>query len=418
MANQYETAQLSLARITATNDHSLRQALLEACAVTANAMEIARISIWLFMPDGDVMRCEYLYQPDQAEAFEGTLLYRKHFPRYFKALELERAVPIADMSDPGILEEFLENYMKPLGITAMLDAPIYRTGKVIGIVCHEQTGESRPWTADDEQLAACTADNVSRLYEEAARQQAEQMLHAHQNHAQALERTAMIGQMAGGVAHDFKNVLQGIMSYGSMINQLARDNPQIRALVEKQMAVVDAGVQLSQNLLSLGRQEGDHPRVVDAGEIIRNFLPLLQNAVGHKAAISADLPPTVCQIFIDSNQLQRVLLNLVINARDAITENGNIAIRLYEAHRPLNTGDNGLYVTIEVADDGVGMDGETRKKIFQPYFTTKGKSGTGLGMTIIQQIVTLAGGFVDIDSSFGKGTRIRIRLPRIGNARQ
>jgi signal transduction histidine kinase len=157
---------------------------------------------------------------------------------------------------------------------------------------------------------------------------------------------------------------------------------------------------------------------VDAGEIIRNFLPLLQNAVGHKAAISSDLPPTVCQIFIDSNQLQRVLLNLVINARDAITENGNIAIRLYEAHRPLNTGDNGLYVTIEVADDGVGMDGETRKKIFQPYFTTKGKSGTGLGMTIIQQIVTLAGGFVDIDSSFGKGTRIRIRLPRIGNARQ
>lgn len=75
-------------------------------------------------------------------------------------------------------------------------------------------------------------------------------------------------------------------------------------------------------------------------------------------------------------------------------------------------------MTIEVADDGVGMDGETRKKIFQPYFTTKGKSGTGLGMTIIQQIVTLAGGFVDIDSSFGKGTRIRIRLPRIGNARQ
>ena len=416
MTTEYERAQLTLARISVADNRSLRQALREVCQVTAATMQIARISIWLFMQDKQVIRCEYLYQPDCTEAFEGTLLHRNNFPHYFKATENQRAVPVAGMSDPGILAEFLEPYMIPLAITAMLDAPIYRSGEVIGIICHEQVSTARSWNTEDTQLAGSTADTVSRLYEEAARQQAELMLHTHQNHAQELERVASMGHMAAGVAHDFKNILHGIMAYADMIATVAGHNPQIQALVDKQIATVDIGTQLAQDLLSLGRNGPSQPHVVNVGDVIEQYLPILEKVVGYQISITTHFPAGICRVFVDNSQLERVLLNLVLNARDAMPDGGTINIKLYEAHRPPHTDDNGLYVTIEVADSGTGMDDDTLKKLFQPYFTTKGTKGTGLGMTIVQQIITMAGGFIDIESQPGSGTKAYIRLPRIGSA--
>lgn len=416
--DNYKTAQLDLARIAVAEHNSLRQALQEVSRVTASTMHIGRISIWMFLPHRQAIRCEYLYQPDQPNAFEGTLLHSQHFTHYFKALQLTQTVPVADTSDPAILQEFLECYMKPLHITAMLDAPIYRGNQVIGIVCHEQvsaTGASREWQAQDTQLAAFTASTVARLYEEAAKQQAELMLSAHQSHAQTLDRIASIGHMAAGAAHDFKNILQGILTYAEMIGYAAANNLEVQQLVTKQIQAVELGSKLAQELLSLGKQETSQPRVINPADTVRHYLSTLQKVAGMHNTVTAELIDDVSQVFIDPGQLERALLNLTLNARDAMPTGGKISVRVYEAHRSMLTGDNGLYVTVEVADTGTGMSDDTLEKLFQPYFTTKGDKGTGLGMVVIQQIVTMAGGFIDIDSKPGNGTHVRVRLPRIGN---
>ena len=417
----YKTAQLDLARIAVADHNSLRQALQEVSRVTASTMHIGRISIWMFLPHRQAIRCEYLYQPDQPDAFEGTLLHNQHFTHYFKALQLTQTVPIADTSNPAILQEFLECYMKPLHITAMLDAPIYRGNQIIGIVCHEQvsaTGDSREWEAQDTQLAAFTASTVARLYEEAAKQQAELMLSTHQSHAQTLDRIASIGHMAAGAAHDFKNILHGILAYADMISEAAANSPDVQQLVAKQIQAVEHGSRLAQELLSLGKQETSQPRVINPAETVRQYLPTLQKAAGMRNTVIPELIDEVSQVFIDPNQLERVLLNLTLNAKDAMHGGGKISILVYEAHRSSLTGDNGLYVTVEVIDTGTGMSDTTLENLFQPYFTTKGDKGTGLGMVVIQQIVTMAGGFIDIDSKPGNGTHMRVRLPRIGNAIQ
>lgn len=414
MPRSHETAQLALARITLADQRSLRQALHETTRTTAAAMAIERISIWLFMPGSQVIRCEYLYQPDDPDACEGTLLHRERFPHYFQAIESQRAVPVADMSHPAILQEFRDPYMQPLGITAMLDAPIYRGGDVIGIVCHEQCGRQREWSAADIQLAASTADTVARLYEEAERQQAELMLHTHQEYALALDHAANIGSMAAGIAHDFNNILHAILAYGDLLRgRLANDTDALQ-LLDKQLEAIELGSSLARNLMDIGQQDSNHPRVIDIEQVVRNALPALRNAAGNLCQLDLECPTPVSRVFLDESQLKRVLLNLLLNARDAMPGGGLIRIRLYEAGRYHHSGDKGLYVTLEVTDQGCGMDADTLQRLFQPYFTTKGKKGTGLGMTVIQQLVAYAGGFVDVESKLGSGTRILIRLPRIG----
>lgn len=413
MPVSHESAQLALARISLADQRSLRQALRETTRTTAAAMAVERISIWLFMPGSQVIRCEYLHQPGQPDASEGTLLHREHFPQYFSAIERQRAVPVADMSHPAILQEFLAPYMQPLGITAMLDAPIYRSGDVIGIVCHEQCSQPREWTAADVQLAASTADTVARLYEEAARQQAELMLHSHEIHAQALEQAANIGRMAAGVAHDFNNILHAILAWGDLLRSHLDEDRDAIMLLDKQLEAIELGTALSRQLMDIGHHNSSEPMAIDVQAMLQRFLPALRNAAGKGCSVTLDCRTPLSRVFIDEHELQRVLLNLLLNARDAMPGGGTIHLRLYEAPRKGNI-DQGPYVTIEVADEGCGMDDATLQQLFQPYFTTKGSNGTGLGMTVVQQVVTFAGGFVDVESQPGCGTRFFIRLPRIG----
>jgi signal transduction histidine kinase len=129
-----------------------------------------------------------------------------------------------------------------------------------------------------------------------------------------------------------------------------------------------------------------------------------------------DVDRRISRIFIDTTQLERTLLNLVLNARDAMPAGGDLVVRAEDTFFDNEDGDRDTFVMITVIDSGMGMDEATRANIFKPFFTTKGENGTGLGLAIVDQIVARAGGFIQVDSEPGKGTSVRLFIPRIADA--
>jgi two-component system cell cycle sensor histidine kinase/response regulator CckA len=213
------------------------------------------------------------------------------------------------------------------------------------------------------------------------------------------------------MAHDFNNVLHVIRNYADEIADAARGQPHIVSLVEKLEKATASGCDLARELQELGREQPNRPRVTRLAEVLADVRDMLVTAAGSRVSLTIDAAAPASQIFIDRGQMERVVLNLVLNARDSMPAGGAITIALREVVAA-GRGD-GVYVVLEVADTGCGMDAATRNRMFEPLFTTKGDKGTGLGLAIVNQAVALAGGFIDVDSAPGQGTRIRLHLPRI-----
>ena len=409
----HERARLRLARISVGPDRPMYQALQELAEVTAEALQVNRISIWRFLDERRSICCEFLWQSTNRAVSEGTILHAKDFPGYFRSLEMRRVVPVVDVNGDPLKREFREPYFKPLGITSMLDAPIYREGELVGVVCHEQIGPVRHWTEQDCEFAATVADVIARLHQENARLLAEDELKTYRERLANLQRLDLLGRLAAGAAHDFNNVLHAIAGYVEEIAAAAQGQDRIAALVAPLVKAVERGSNLARELRMLGREEPSRPRVVGLDEVIASARYLLAKAVRPDIELDFNGVQPSGKVFVDPERMERVLLNLALNARDAMPAGGTIAIGVSEA-MPAGRGDNARYVMLSVSDNGTGMDEATRRRIFEPLFTTKGGRGTGLGLPIVNQIVSQAGGFIEVDSAVGRGTTIRIYLPQIG----
>lgn len=413
MRARLDAVRLKLARITVSESHSLHRAMGEVTQLAAESMAVARVSIWLLLDKGRSIQCHYLYQPEHKDVFEGVILHQKDFPLYFAALNTSRVVSVVDVDDDPITTEFREPYFKPLGISSMLDAPIFQGGQITGIVCHEHIGPVRQWTALERDLASCVADALARLFEEAARLKVEDSLHIFQEHIHELQQMGALGRMAAEIAHDFNNVLTAINAYTDMIHRVSSDNTQVSTLAQGLTQAIERGTNLTQELLTYGRDKPSAPRVVDLSEILAHMRDMLQMTAGSTVALEMHTHSPVSRVFIDTSLLERAILNLVINARDAMPSGGTVKLNLREATLKRGAEIEEVYVVLEISDTGMGMDATTRQRIFEPFFTTKGEKGTGLGLAIVNQFMSLSGGFVEVDSQPGEGTVIRIYLPRI-----
>jgi PAS domain S-box-containing protein len=227
-----------------------------------------------------------------------------------------------------------------------------------------------------------------------------------------------IGRLAGGVAHDFNNMLGAILGYTELA--LGRVDPadDLRADLEEIHKAASRSAELTRQLLAFARRETTAPRVIDLNAAIAGQLNLLGRLIGED--ISLEWVPTIgpCQVNIDPSQVDRILANLSVNARDAIERDGRIVIRTTQAvvdaaERALHPERTpGAYVVLEVADNGRGMDPQTLPSIFEPFFTTKGVGqGTGLGLAMVHGMVTGAGGFITVATVPGRGTTFRVHLP-------
>ncbi|MCB2014257.1 MAG: response regulator [Sphingobium sp.] len=230
-----------------------------------------------------------------------------------------------------------------------------------------------------------------------------------------------IGRLTAGVAHDFNNLLAIIMGNQELILLRAVDNDDVKRLASTSLDAVKNGAQLTHSLIAFARKQTLKPALVDINALLGKARPLLTNAVGEKITITYATSNQPLPASIDAAQLQIALLNLVINARDAITGPGDIQIGSHAVHikgsSRLNTGTllpAGSYAVVTVADTGSGIAPEIVDKIFEPFFTTKGVShGTGLGLSQVYGFVVQSGGGIDIETTPDQGTSIALYLPLV-----
>ena len=232
------------------------------------------------------------------------------------------------------------------------------------------------------------------------------------------QKMEAVGSLAGGVAHDFNNLLSVMLGAAeSLAYALPRESP-LREDVRDIRESAERGAALTRQLLSLGRRDVHAPTFVDVNEIVRNVVHLLQRTIGANIRTTMVCATHPLIVLADAGQLEQVLMNLMINSRDAMPEGGNLRVETSvctldaESAAPIGI-DPGTYVCLAVQDEGMGMDEATRARAFEPFFTTKGPTqGTGLGLSTAYGIVKQAGGGIALESAPGRGTSVMLYLPR------
>jgi two-component system, cell cycle sensor histidine kinase and response regulator CckA len=235
---------------------------------------------------------------------------------------------------------------------------------------------------------------------------------------QQSQKMDAIGQLAGGVAHDFNNVLSVILSYGELLMRQLRPGDPLRDDVAEIVTAGERASALTRQLLAFSRRQVLQPRVVDLGDVVAGLEAMLRRLLGEDIALDSGRPGEAYRARVDPAQIEQVILNLAVNARDAMPEGGLLVIQvdgveLADPHRVGIELPPGEYVRLTVTDTGQGMDGATRARMFEPFFTTKPMGrGTGLGLATVFGIVEQSGGGIAVESAPGQGTSIAVYLPR------
>ncbi len=410
----YEHARLQLLRISADTSRSCSDLLTDVARITARVLDVERVGVWTLVDDDKALRCLHLYQRSSGQVFSGTVLRSEDFPVYFLALQKHRAISADNARTHPLTHELDDAYLRPLHITSMLDAPIYSNGQVIGVVCHEDTGPAHQWNATDYAFAASIADTISRLVAEEKRNRAEGMVALYERQLRELHRMEALGRAAANIAHDFRNVLSAIYGFSDLIRTLPDAGAEAQGYAQRIIETTDRGRLLTQQLVSFAGAEPVVPRILDIRNFIESMRSMLQVLIGKSIVLHVQLQPVLGRVLIDATQLERALVNLVVNARDAMPSGGNLTISLQQTEMDQN--DSTQQVVIRVTDTGIGISEAQRAHIFEPFYTTKGEHGNGLGLTIVNQIVTRAGGHVLVESGLGRGTTISLYLPCIAHS--
>ncbi|WP_452029497.1 response regulator [Azospirillum palustre] len=316
-------------------------------------------------------------------------------------------------------------FFQSLGNVTLLDRPLHRealqSAAQAALRSRERQYRTRSHlqeiTQASSRLEERVAERTQALQAEMAdRRRAEEQLHQ----AQKMEA---LGQLTGGVAHDFNNLLQGIVSCLAVLAPTVPDGTP-RELFEAANRSIERGARLTQSLLSFARRQTLMPEPTDLGDLLTGMSSLLERSLGGQISVTIQVPPGLPAALIDRAQLESAILNLAINARDAMPGGGRLSLTASVAK--IGDGETGssvagpaelrpgTYVAIRVADTGTGIDPSVLPHVFEPFFTTKPlDKGSGLGLSMVQGMATQSGGGVHIDSILGGGTAITLYLPSV-----
>jgi two-component system cell cycle sensor histidine kinase/response regulator CckA len=258
------------------------------------------------------------------------------------------------------------------------------------------------------------------VFDITARVQAEAALRRSQEELSQARKMEAVGRLAGGVAHDFNNLITVIRGYAELVEESLPEAGPARADIREVKRAAERAADLTAQLLAFSRKQILQPRVVSLNEIIRRMEKMLPRMIGEDIQLAILLQPDAGNVKADAGQIEQVIMNLAVNSRDAMPRGGTLSIMT----GTIGPGDPqrsmhaemapGHYVTMTMADTGAGMDAETKARVFEPFFTTKAMGkGTGLGLATVYGIIKQSGGYIYCTSEPGTGTSFQIYLPRI-----
>jgi PAS domain S-box-containing protein len=235
------------------------------------------------------------------------------------------------------------------------------------------------------------------------------------------QKMEAVGRLAGGIAHDFNNLLMVISGYSEFLLERLVGAPELRAPAQEIASAAERASSLTRQLLAFSRKQMLAPQIVSLNGIVAENTKMLTRMIGEDIDLVMLADPSLWPVRADAGQIEQVIMNLAINARDAMPSGGKLTIETSNInvdeeqarqHAPLPVGD---YVMLSISDTGAGMDAETQSHIFEPFFTTKGTKGTGLGLSTVYGIIKQSGGYIWVYSEVGKGTTFKIYLPRVAS---
>jgi len=383
----------------------------------------------------------YLYD-DIDETFRfGTALWNDQ--RRAPAVSAPRhdglTATVARSGQPVVINDALHHPLyasydaKKWGVQAIAGFPLKRAERVLGVFTIAFV-EPHVFSDDELRVLGLLADQAAvaianaRLYETAQQrlidwQEAEKQRRELEGRLRQSQKMEAMGLLAGGMAHDFNNLLTVIMGSAELgLLQVGPDDP-VRRDLSAIKKTAERGASLTRQLLTFGRRDVLMPRPVDLNQLIRDFVEVLERLLGETVELRLDLLPGPRPVMADAGAVEQVLMNLGINANDAMSDGGVLTLATQWVivddgfHRDHPEARSGEFARLTVVDTGVGMDKDTLGRLFEPFFTTKDVAkGTGLGLPVVYGIVKQNGGWIEVESEAGRGTRVEVYVPGVEGA--
>jgi len=404
VAVTFEAARFDLARLRLAGGDALDAAMARAAEVSAVTLGVRRVGVWTFDLEHDAMRCLYLYDALFGHSSPGSSLTLSRFEPYAYALEHVRLVIADDAHQHPATRCLGEAYLVPNGVGAMLDAPIYRGGEVVGVVCHEHLGGARHWTTHEIDFACSVADMLGSIAEQATRLEMAAALRGRQ-------KMESLGRLAGGIAHDFQNVLSVVLIHAARIEAHPGDTAIALESAQEIRDAAEEGVLLTKRLQSFASPKRSAPQRVSVGDVVTRLEPMLRLLTRGTARLAVHRETQADEVLADPAQLEEVLLGLVTNVRDELTgDHGTISVTVRAAH-PEETLPGALCVALEVRDESAHTAGEAAAHFAEPLLKSTSRDAAGVGLSAVRNIVHHARGTVRVAAAPGEGATFTVMWP-------
>ena len=391
-----DRALVEVATSRPTTDGDFRRVARMVTRVAAEVLGVERVGVWLFADRGRRLECVTNYRRARDEHAVEPSLDSAGYPAYFDALRTGRAIAASDARSDVRTRELDADYLEPNDIRSMLDAAIRVRGEVVGVVCHEHVGQAHEWQVDEICFASGLADQIAQAMLNAERQAQADDVRRLEDELEVTRRLEALGRLAGGVVHDLNNLLFIVLANAELLkltNLGEAGKEQLQALQD----AASRSAELAKRLLSFGsRTRGDV--VCDARQVLADLIPLLRQVVPATVELAGELPEQSCPVRCSRGVIEQAVMNLVVNARDAVDGRGRIEARLTPSGAVEDAPIEGPAVRIAVSDDGPGVSDELASQVFVPFFSTKPRAqGSGLGLSTVKGLVESCGGTVRLE---------------------